>query len=112
MIYGLGTIFHNLNVMDSVGVPLSYQDIKKLKVALGHKSETTRIITRYSNHNPDNGVNSDASMHQLVKFTTNQKNRQLSKRSHNNSTGTILMLRVNTQKVLTMCKPRADKVVF
>ena len=45
--YGWRTIFHNLNVMDSVGVPLSYQDIKKLKIALGHKSETTRIITKH-----------------------------------------------------------------
>ena len=31
MTYGLRNISHNLNVMDSVGVPISYQDIKKLK---------------------------------------------------------------------------------
>ena len=28
MTYGLRNISHNLNVMDSVGVPLSYQDIR------------------------------------------------------------------------------------
>ena len=42
MSYGLGNIFHTLNVMGSVGVPLSYQDIKKLKIALVHMSETTK----------------------------------------------------------------------
>ena len=45
--YGWRTISHNLNVMDSVGVPLSYQDTKKLKIALGHMSETTKIITKH-----------------------------------------------------------------
>ena len=31
VIYVWRNIYHNLNIMDSVGVPLSYQDIKKLK---------------------------------------------------------------------------------
>ena len=31
MIYGLRNISHNLIIMGSVGAPLSYQDIKKLK---------------------------------------------------------------------------------
>ena len=34
MTYGLRNTSHNLNVMDSVGVPLSYQDIKKLRIHL------------------------------------------------------------------------------
>ena len=45
--YGWRTISHNLNAMDSVGVQLSYQDMKKLKIALGHMSETTKIITKH-----------------------------------------------------------------
>jgi hypothetical protein len=38
MTYGLSNISHNLNTMKSVGVPLSYQDIKKLIIYLvSHK---------------------------------------------------------------------------
>ena len=92
--YGLRNISHNLNVMDSVGVPLSYQDIKKLKIALGHKSETTKNNSRTSKVMPILvGISNYISMHQLVKFTTNQKNGQLNKSSHNSSTGTIHMLK-------------------
>jgi hypothetical protein len=41
------TISHNLNVMDSMGVPLSYQDIKNLKIYFGHMNETTKIISKH-----------------------------------------------------------------
>ena len=42
--YGLRNKSHNLNIMESVGVPLSYQDIKKLKYFWFHTSETIKRL--------------------------------------------------------------------
>ena len=82
-----------MNIIESVGVPLSYQILRSSNYLWFHTSGTTkRLEIDNSNDDYGNGVNYNANMHQLVKISTIQKNEQSKQSSHMNNIGITLKL--------------------
>ena len=59
--YGREIIFLNQNAMESVGVPLSYQGIRRSQSLWSHMRKINTTLTKHHNTTHASGINSNQS---------------------------------------------------